>query len=707
MKAQEVALLGLLAGPRQFVIPVFQRDYSWTEAQCQQLLDDVARVAKAPDGVIHFMGSIVYVSDENLDAILPQWMVIDGQQRLTSCTLLLIAIRDRLRKLEDGVPVQDSPRALDEQFLQNPYAPTPSQRAKLALRGSDNTWLEYALLGSGKKPPLEASNRVAENLAYFNEAIEGKDALELLRGIRRLMVVSVALKAGQDNPQLIFESLNSTGLSLTQADLVRNYVLMGHAEPQQSQWYAEYWRPLEMAFGSRYRDLFDNFLRDFLSVEFRLVRPLKLDAVYREFRHWYPNHLNKPEHRPEAIARLQRLLRHGEHYCRYMIGPAGSQSLEAVVARLRELVDVAAPLAMVLFDCEVHEGTLGEGELAEALTLVESYVFRRSVVGAESRSMGTTFITLAFRIKRDRPLTSLKAQLARLGRGREFPTDDAFRTALASTDMYHRRSAFYMLARLTNAGKEKVDLQNLTIEHILPQKKKLGKEWREMLGEDWEQVQATWLHRLGNLTLTAFNSEFQAKPFDQKKAREPGGYAHSPVWLNKSVAQCSTWGAEQIRRRGDVLARRALDIWGPLQADPRAIKEADLDDALLDAKGMSVGSVPCSNLARPRFDALSAFARSLSAEVLELPRAKSVVYRAPSWFAELIPRASRVSLRVMLDPAEGADISDALTLASEWEFIVNSTVEGGSIFSVRTDSDVEVAKKLVARAFELALEDDS
>lgn len=704
MKAQEVPLLTLLAGPRQFVIPVFQRDYSWTEGHCQQLLDDVLRVAKAPDGVIHFMGSIVYVSDDQLDAVLPQWMVIDGQQRLTSCTLLLIALRRRLQPLGDTVPLQDSPRALDEQFLQNPYAPQPSLRAKLALRGLDNAWLAHALLDSAQ--PQNATSRVPENLTFFDEALEEQDPREVLKGVRRLMVVSVSLKAGQDNPQLIFESLNSTGLSLTQADLVRNYVLMGHAEPKQTAWYEKFWHPLEAAFGNRYRDLFDTFLRDFLSVELQRVKPLKLDAVYREFRHWYPAHLNQPAHEAEATAKLERMLRWGRYFCRYMVGPAGSPELEASMQRLRGLVDVAAPLVMTLMECVDHDKTLAEADLIEALDVIESYVFRRSVVRAETRGGGTIFTALAQRIDRTNPLASLMARLALQGRGKEFPDDEDFMRALVTEDMYHRSNAFYMLSRLTNAGKEKVDLDGLTIEHVLPQKENLGPEWRAMLGENWKELQKIWLHRLGNLTLTGFNAEFQAKPFQEKKTRDPGGYARSPVWLNWSLAEQDSWGPQQIEARGQMLAKRALTIWKPLAADPKAIEEVELQDAIDDCAGRTLDAISCSDVARPLFHALTAFSRNLDGEVRELPQTKSVVYRAPAWFVELLPRANRVMLRLALEPDQAADISTELESASEWEFIANSAVSGGSVYRLSDDGELDIAQQLIRRAYEIALTGD-
>ena len=234
------------------------------------------------------------------------------------------------------------------------------------------------------------------------------------------MVVSVALDSGHDNPQLIFESLNSTGLSLTQADLVRNYVLMGHAEQTQAEWYEKYWKPLEGVFGASYRDLFDGFLRDFLTLETRPAKPLKLDTVYRRVpalilafsQSDSASHAsNRAFGAPPAIRQL---------LLQVSFGPGRRSELEEAMARLRELVDVAAPLVMVLYECFEHEKSLSETEFVDALNVIESYVFRRSVVGAETRSGGAVFATLAYKVDFKTPLGTLKAQLARLGRNMVF-----------------------------------------------------------------------------------------------------------------------------------------------------------------------------------------------------------------------------------------------------------------------------------------------
>lgn len=706
MNARESFLLPLLTGSKQFVIPIFQRDYSWTQTQCEQLLQDILRVASAPESAIHFLGSLVYIDSEQSDAVLPQWLVIDGQQRLTTCTLLMLALRDCLADLKDSVSPQDSADALEDQFLKNKYINKHELQAKLALRGLDNQWLSHELLGDPR--PSDESSLVPLNLNYLRGRIPECDPLKVLKGLRRLMIVSVALKPGLDNPQLIFESLNSTGLSLTQADLVRNYVLMGHAEQLQTEWYLKYWKPLEVVFGARYRDLFDSFLRDFLTLELKAAKPIKLDGVYVAFRQWYPAHLNQQINHEQALNRLARMGRFGGYYCRFIIGTAGTPRMEECVARLRSLVDVAAPVVMVLFEHLEVTKTLNEPQFCEAINLLESYVFRRSVIGAETRSGGTIFSALASKIRSDNPLASLKAQLARFGRGKEFPNDETFFDALISEEIYYRRNCFFMLARLTNSGKEKTDLNGLTIEHVLPQKRDLANEWQEMLGEDWKNVQEVWLHRLGNLTLTAFNSEFQAKPFVKKRDLNPGGYADSPVWLNRSLAKLDTWDSLQIDKRGKDLAKLALKIWEPLKADPMAIHQAELDEAINLVGDNKIDGVQCSDYAKPMFLALAQFTRGLGEEVIELAHLKSVTYRTPAWFIELIPKSGSVYIRLAVDIADLADITTNISSANDWAFILNTLIEGrtGSIYLVDSDEKLQIAKQLIRKTHEIVMAEE-
>ncbi|MBA2672544.1 DUF262 domain-containing protein [Ramlibacter sp.] len=698
MKAEDTGFLTLVgSGQKQFIIPVFQRDYSWTEAQCAQLLSDIQRVAARPIGASHFLGSVVYVASSDQSAVLPQWLVIDGQQRLTTGTILLAVLRDRLRVRDEPLAITDSPDAVEEQFLINKFSPA-NLRSRLALRGEDNSALQALL--AGEQLPDSPTSRVVANARYFQSALAEVDPVEVLNGLRRILVVSVALKPGQDNPQLIFESLNSTGLALTQADLVRNYVLMGHLEPRQTEWYERWWYPLEQAFGAHYRAAFDKFLRDFLTLELNPPRPLKLDAVYREFRHWYPAP-GDPEQSQQNEQRLSRLLRFGRHYCTFMFNPQNAGDAKDGLRRLQQLVDVAAPAVMMLLERWRHDKALTEDEMVDATGVLESYVLRRSIAGAETRSAGQVFAALARRIAADRPVARLKAALARSGKGAEFPDDTAFFQALTTQDLYGRRNLKFLLERLTNAGKEKVITDNLTIEHVLPQKSVLAPEWQEALGPDWRTAQARCLHKLGNLTLTGFNSELEARPFAEKRAAAVWGYVNSQVWLSKSIAEQQTWGEKQIAERGEMLAKLALTVWQPLNADKAMIAKLELEEAIEHSADHKLENLKWTVDAAAWFDQVRAAIVACSGDVVELPRARSVVYRAPEWFVEIIPRSRGFTLRMAADASELVDLEPNVQDAATWAFVVNSTVEGGSLFVVSSQEQVSIAIALISRTYEL------
>lgn len=706
MQARETTLLTLLAGQHQFVIPIFQRDYSWGGDECKRLVDDVLAVADSPDGAIHFLGSVVWVGSDAGDAVLQQRLVIDGQQRLTTCLLLLMALRDHLKQGDAAVAPADSPEALQNQYLVNPYVDRQELRSKLQLRRVDNEWLQHLLLDA-PKPNIQQS-QVPQNLAYLRLLIAEADANRVLKGIRRLMIVSVALSPGQDNPQLIFESLNSTGVKLAQADLVRNYVLMGHSEQLQTDWYLKYWRPLEEAFGTSYRVLFDSFLRDFLTLELRPTKPFKLENVYAEFKRWYPAYLNRDVNHPYAIEKLQRMARFGRYYCRFIIGPDESHKAEERIARLRQLVDVAATTVMVLYERLHHDKSLSPDEFCEAIDLLESYVFRRSVMGAETRSGGMVFATLASKIRLDTPLKSLKARLAMMGRGKEFPSDAEFVQALTTTDLYHRRNCFYMLLRLTNSGKEKTVPGGLTIEHVMPQKAELAEEWKAMLGPEWKETQQAWLHRLGNLTLSGFNAELQAAPFLRKRDLKPGGYADSSVWLNRDLAKLDHWTPAAMEARGQRLAKASLSVWPPLVADAFAIRQAELDDAVQAASGKTRAGVTCEEPLRPWLEKLADFLLSLGEDVTEVPTQRSLMFHATSWFVELLPRANWIDIRLACDPAELASTAQGVQAASIWARIANSSIPGneGSICSLTSEASLDVVYSLMRKAYELSCDEN-
>ena len=272
MKAEDTLVTNLLEGAKQFIVPIFQRDYSWGTKHCQQLWKDVIRVGSDPNVKGHFLGSVVYVAAEDNTATIARWLLIDGQQRMTTLTLLLIALRDQIKQAQAGDHDSDdvsTPEELDDYYLRNRHG-KGDRRHKLHLRRADQDTL-HALLES-KAVPENASERVKENFNFLRELVAQADLQTVYAGIKKLVVVDVCLTRGQDDPQMIFESLNSTGVDLTQADLIRNFVLMRLDETSQTQLYEEFWQPIEQAFGRRYRSEFDKFVKDFLTLQMRPER---------------------------------------------------------------------------------------------------------------------------------------------------------------------------------------------------------------------------------------------------------------------------------------------------------------------------------------------------------------------------------------------------------------------------------------------------
>ncbi len=205
--------------------------------------------------------------------------------------------------------------------------------------------------------------------------------------------------------------------------------------------------------------------------------------------------------------------RFGGYYVAYSLGQQKDTKLGEPFRRLRQIVEVASPLILKLYDCYEQHKTLSRDEFVEGVELLESFVFRRSVCDMQTRSLGQIFSSFAYRIKEQDPLTSLKVTLYRQGRNRRFPGDAEFKQALETRDVYDMRHCHYLLDRLENDSKEKIDTTKFTIEHILPQNEKLRPEWQKMLGPDWKAIQQSWVHRLGNVTLTGYNSEYSDRPF--------------------------------------------------------------------------------------------------------------------------------------------------------------------------------------------------
>jgi uncharacterized protein with ParB-like and HNH nuclease domain len=458
MNAQDLPFTQLLDGAKQFIVPIFQRDYSWGTKHCLQLWDDVLRIGADANAKGHFLGSVVYIAAEDNAAGISRWLVIDGQQRLTTLSLLLIALRDKLRRAKEGELPETlvSGEEVDDYYLRNRHG-KGDRKNKLALRRSDEETL-VALI-DGKELQKPTSERVRENFEFFVDRIKDANLEIVYNGIKKLVIVDVSLVRGQDDPQMIFESLNSTGLDLTQADLIRNFVLMRQDADTQTQLYQEYWQPIEKAFGGRYRTDFDYFIRDYLMLALKPSKQFRQDDIYHQFRSFFYA-ASKNQSVFEILSDIKQF---GDYYAAFSLGQEEEGKLKEPLRRLRALVEVASPVVLRLYHCFKVTKTLSLDQFVEATELLESYVFRRAVCDMQTRSLGQIFASLAYRIKEDEPLLSLKVALARQGDARCFPTDDQFRLALETRDVYHmaRTRSFLLDGLKTTVRKKSTPLNSV------------------------------------------------------------------------------------------------------------------------------------------------------------------------------------------------------------------------------------------------------
>ncbi|NLV40522.1 MAG: DUF262 domain-containing protein [Candidatus Hydrogenedentes bacterium] len=643
MKATEAKLLVFLQKSPQFVIPIYQRTYSWTEKQCRQLWDDILRAGSSGNISVHFIGSIVYV-EQGLSQVSHQapLLVIDGQQRLASVSLLMEALARALgdTEPEDGF----SAPKLREYYLTNRLE-KGDRFFKLLLSQTDNATLKSVIRNT--EPPEEPSLRVMQNFDLFTDLIAARkdDLVPVWRGLAKLGVVDIALSGEHDNPQLIFESMNSTGKELSQADLIRNFILMGLEPDLQTRLYEDYWRPMEQDFGQEaYGTQFDSFMRHYLTV--------RTGDIPRE-REVYEAFKDHSRTKPVLEAGIEELVKNirafAGYFCALALGREKNRALAAAFHDLRELkVDVAYPFLLELYHDYIGK-TLSAADLAAAVRLVEAYVFRRAVCAIPTNSIGKTFANFGKALKKDRYLESIQAHFLSLPSYRRFPRDDEFRRDLHTRDLYNFRSRSYWLRRMENhKRKERVAVDEYTIEHILPQNPDLSPAWRKALGDDWQRVQQQWLHTLGNLTLTGYNAEYSDKPFDKKRDMT-GGFKESPLQLNKALKQAKAWNEAAIQNRAGQLADLALQVWAAPRLDATTLaaykpKKAPATGgySIKDHKALAKGGM------RNLFEAFRKEVLALDPCVVEEFLKLYVAYKAETNFVDVVPQAKQLRLSLNL-----------------------------------------------------------
>ena len=688
MKAKETNLLKFLNAPKQFIIPVYQRTYSWKRQQCIQLWNDILRIGADDENGGHFIGSVVYIEKGiyNVTAV-PELLVIDGQQRLTTLTLLVSALAKVIEEQEMEIGI--SSRKLRNYYLFNSDEEGALQY-KLQLTQGDNPTLKKILkdLDPGESP----SPRLLENFKLFYDRIaSGKHDLNTIyKGLQKLIIVDIALDRTHDNPQLIFESLNSTGLDLSQADLIRNYVLMGEEAKVQTQLYEDHWRPMEVRFGYDHASLFDSFMRDYLT--FKTGEIPKLNEVYDDFK----KYVRQKGEELSIEDLLKEVNRYSGYYVNFALLKEPDASLLEVFQDIKTLkVDVSYPFILEAY-IDYKEGVLEKDDFIQILRLVESYVFRRAICGIPTNSLNKTFQTFSKNINKTDYLDSVKAEFINKTTYRRFPANSELVEELKIRDVYNFRSRGYLLDKLENYGrKERVKIDEYTIEHIMPQNKNLNEDWKDALGENWELIQEKYLHTIGNLTLTGYNPELSDRSFRQKRDME-GGFKDSPIRLNRSLAEKSDWNDQAILERSEEIASKISTIWNypDLSEEKLALYQQDeekeeqeytLDDfTYLQGESLLL------------FEQLRERILDLDPSVDEVIRKQYIAFKNSTNFVDIVSYKTELGLIINMDFDEIEDpnkVCRDLTDKSKWG---NGNVE----FRLSTIGDVEYALYLIRQSFE-------
>lgn len=615
MKGSELRLIEYMEGSKKrFIIPVYQRNYDWKIENCKQLYDDLIQVIKN-NSKTHFFGSIVSVYEPS--GRNTEFLIIDGQQRLTTMSLLFLALYNLL---EEKIIISEDESLKDqiyEDFLVDKYQP---QEKRMKLKPIKNDQKAFSKLFNSKDDYIKDSN-LTINYSYFYERIQKQEITidELFDAICRLEIINITLN-NEDNPQLIFESLNSTGLDLSEGDKIRNYILMGLPKQKQDEYYEKYWNCIEKC--TKY-DV-SSFIRDYLSVK-QLVIPSQ-KKVYINFKKYVEDSSLK------IIEILEDLLSYAKRYNILLCEKTSSKELNSCINRLNRLeTTVTRPFfleVLRLYD----ENQINLNEVAEAFSITESYLFRRTICDLPTNALNKIFLLLNREIMRydgtdSNYIEKLKfALLSKKDRAR-FPNDDDFSLMFTEKPIYQMNSKnkIYILERLENFGTledkdiyRHYDEGEYSIEHIMPQH--LTPAWIKELGDSYEEIHDTWLHRIANLTLTAYNSKYSNSTFVEKKTMK-NGFEDSGIRLNTYVSKKDKWTLAELRDRNDYLLKRALNIWAfpstNYKPQEKQLDSYTLDDEASFLSGRQIAKFVYKGIEQPVVSWVEMYTKVLRALYLE------------------------------------------------------------------------------------------
>lgn len=552
-----------LRGATKLVIPVYQRNYDWKKENCTRLMDDLILLHKEGKQS-HFFGSIVVKPGDYSQEII----IIDGQQRITTLSLLILALRNYMSN-NNIVQQTINPNNLNDSFLINSFSSDPD---KQKLKSNPRDFEAYKKLYGDPRTHIQTSN-ITLNYNYFYNRLENLDISldELFESINKLQVMVVNLNSPEDDPQLIFESLNSTGVDLTNADKIRNYLLMNEAQTTQLELFNNYWQPIEERTHLRMSD----FFKDFLTLK-EGSTPV-IAKVYEAFVEYYSGIESKSSSKDNVKRKFfQELSEYSIAYQHILKFNTDNKRINEFLKRLEEIkVTVVIPFVLAILK-DYSDNKIEVKEVISVFNIIESYIARRLITAIPSNALNKIFATLYKDMKKhlDRAETPTSESeviayllLAKTSTGR-FPSNQEVTDSLKSRNMYNisPKIRSYIFERLENYDHvenlniyEGLKNQDYSIEHIMPQT--LNSQWIDELGENYQETHDLYLNSIGNLTLTGYNSKYSNRPFTEKKLMEKGfKYSHF-AFLNRLPSDSDTWGEREIIERRDIIIERSLNIW--------------------------------------------------------------------------------------------------------------------------------------------------
>ena len=569
---------------KRFIIPVYQRNYDWKMEHCKQLYDDLVKIIRQ-NRKSHFFGSIVSVQSES--GTMEEFLIIDGQQRLTTISLLLLAI---YHLLSSGKMVSRDHQLTDKilkKYLIDEYEP---EEKRIKLKPIKNDQKAFGILFDQDEEYIPDSN-LTINYRYFYDRIQhGElDIDELFDAICKLEIINISLNH-EDNPQLIFESLNSTGLNLSEGDKIRNYILMGLPNDQQTKFYEKYWNRIES-----YTDYdVSSFVRDYLSIKQQSTP--NMNSVYPTFKKYVED-----AEVADIEPLLKDLLEYVKRYAFLIKGGHSDERLNSCIYRLNRLsTSVTRPFLLEVIRLS-ESGALTADELIEVFHFTESYLFRRAICDLPTNALNKNFLLLHREIIRfdgdeSHYVEKFKYALLSKRERTRFPSDEEFAECMSTRNIYgmNPKNKLYLFERLENSETSEtkdvwghLDRGEYSIEHIMPQH--LTAAWIVSLGDNYEAIHTNWLHRLANLTLTAYNSRYSNSPFAEKRDM-PHGFKDSGLRINQWVGRKEQWGLPELEERDQLLKNTVIGIW-PYPTSNYHPQKKQMDAIALDEDVILTGRV--------------------------------------------------------------------------------------------------------------------